>query len=404
LIIYNNTASQSFTHLIMARFEVKQSAKLNLTSYSGLALIGQCCQAAQVDAVIDPCLPVSQGMRASDVVKSMVGLLSLGKSDFEAIEPFRSDRFFKEALGLSKVPGSVWIRQRLDAKAAELRELTDELSLRLLERTEAPITAHQGYVCADLDTFVMDNSDTRKEAVSRTYQGIDGYTPIALYLGNEGWNIGLELRAGSHHSALETDFFLERTFPRLERLCPKDAHVLWRDDSGFDSARLLFAKAGERDRWMALGRSFDFITKWNPRKQDKEAWVAKAEVAGSFTETRPGKRVGAARPDGRAGPGRRRSAVSVWWYGSLNGQSTKRGNPCWCRTSNCRAGGPASTSSRKRSLNCTSTTARMSSSTRRSRPISIWSDCPRASSTPTIACCTWRRSRTTACASWANWG
>ena len=275
----------------MARFEVKQSAKLNLTSYSGLALIGQCCQAAQVDAVIDPCLPVSQGMRTSDVVKSMVGLLSLGKSDFEAIEPFRSDRFFKEALGLSKVPGSVWIRQRLDAKAAELRELTDELSLRLLERTEAPITAHQGYVCADLDAFVMDNSDTRKEAVSRTCQGVDGYTPIALYLGNEGWNLGLELRAGSHHSALETDFFLERTFPRLERLCPKDAHVLWRDDSGFDSARLLFAKAGERDRWMALGRSFDFITKWNPRKQDKEAWVAKAEAAGRFTETRPGKRV-----------------------------------------------------------------------------------------------------------------
>ncbi|WP_415259334.1 hypothetical protein [Thauera phenylacetica] len=38
----------------MPRFEVKQSAKLNLTSYSGLALIGQCCQAAQVEAVIDP--------------------------------------------------------------------------------------------------------------------------------------------------------------------------------------------------------------------------------------------------------------------------------------------------------------------------------------------------------------
>ena len=43
----------------MARFEVKQSAKLNLTSCSGLAMIGQCCQAAQVDAVIDPRLPVS---------------------------------------------------------------------------------------------------------------------------------------------------------------------------------------------------------------------------------------------------------------------------------------------------------------------------------------------------------
>lgn len=96
MIPCNNAALSLFTQLTMPRFEVRQSAKLNLTSYAGLALIGQCCQAAQVDAVIDPRLPVSQGMRTSDVVKSMVGLLSLGKSDFEAIEPFRGDRFFKE--------------------------------------------------------------------------------------------------------------------------------------------------------------------------------------------------------------------------------------------------------------------------------------------------------------------
>lgn len=276
----------------MPRFEVRQSTKLDLTSYSGLALIGQCCEAAQVEVVIDPRLPVSQGMRTSDVVKSMVGLLSLGKSDFEAIEPFRDDRFFKEALGLSKVPSSVWMRQRLDARGAELRELTDELSLRLLQRTQAPITAHQGYVCCDIDTFVMDNSDTKKENVSRTYQGVDGYTPIAAYLGNEGWNIGLELRAGSQHSAFETDYFLERVFARIERLVPADSKVLLRQDSGFDGAHLLFMQAEEKDRWSAKGRSFDFITKWNPRKQDKEAWVAKAEQAGAFKEVRAGKRVG----------------------------------------------------------------------------------------------------------------
>lgn len=279
----------------MPRFEVKQTSKLNLTSYSGLALIGQCCQAAQVEAVIDPRLPVSQGMRTSDIVKSMVGLLTLGKSDFEAIEAFRGDRFFKEALGLSKVPGSVWIRQRLDARSATLCGLTDELSLRLLERTEAPISAHKGYVCCDIDTFVMDNSDTRKEEVSRTYQGVDGYTPIAAYLGNEGWNIGLELRAGRQHSACETDTFLERVFPRIDRLvaqrCPADTKVLLRKDSGFDSAHLLFMQAEEKGRWAALGRSFDFITKWNPRKQDKEAWVVRAESAGAFVEIRPGKRV-----------------------------------------------------------------------------------------------------------------
>jgi len=95
----------------MPRFHVQQSSKLQLTSYSGLALIGQCCEAAQLEVVIDPRVPVSQGMRTSDIVKSLVGLLSLGKSDFEVIEPFRNDRFFKEALGLSKTPGSVWMRQ-----------------------------------------------------------------------------------------------------------------------------------------------------------------------------------------------------------------------------------------------------------------------------------------------------
>lgn len=97
----------------MPRFEVKQTSKLQLTSYSGLALIGQCFQAAQVEAVLDPKIPVSQGMRSSDIVKSMVGLLTIGKSDFEAIEPFRNDRFFKESLGLHESA-----RQRLDASAA----------------------------------------------------------------------------------------------------------------------------------------------------------------------------------------------------------------------------------------------------------------------------------------------
>jgi len=81
-----------------------------------------------VDAVIDYRLPVSQRMKTSDIVKSMVGLLSLGKSDFEAIEPFREDRFFKKVLGLSKIPSGVWMRQRLDARGAALREQTDELS------------------------------------------------------------------------------------------------------------------------------------------------------------------------------------------------------------------------------------------------------------------------------------
>ncbi len=275
----------------MAHFTLKRSSKLQLISCAGIAPLGQGCQAAQEDAVIHPKLPVSQGMKSSDVVKAMFGLLALGKNNFEAIETFREDSLFKEILGLSNVPGCVWILWHLDARAAQLRELTDELSLRLLERTEAPITAHGGFVCLDMDTFVMNNDASKKEAVGRTYQGVDGYAPIAAYLGNEGWNIGLELRPGVQHSALETEYFLERILPRAERLVAPDQAVLLRDDSGFDSARLLFAKAEEKARWAGLGRSFDFITQWNPRQQDLAAWVSRAEAAGAFVESRPGKRV-----------------------------------------------------------------------------------------------------------------
>ena len=93
--------------------------------------------------------------------------------------------------------------------------------MRLLERTEAPITADGVYVCLDIETFVMNNSATKKEDGSRTYQGIDGYNPMAACFGNQGWNIGLELCPGKQHSAAETHFFMARVYAKLERLSRK---------------------------------------------------------------------------------------------------------------------------------------------------------------------------------------
>ncbi len=273
----------------MARFKLKTSTK-ELTSYAGLSLVGQCMEIINVEAVIDGKIPVQQGIKTSDIIKSAVGLLSIGKSDFEAIEAFRDNRFFKRAMGVRKVPSSVWLRQRLDRAGNTLLLPIDEMSVRLIERAAAPITPHKGYICLDLDTFVMDQSGSKKEDVSRTYQGVDGYTPVAAYLGNEGWCVGLELRPGRWHSSLEIEYFLERLFPRVERLVSPEQAVLLRKDSGFDSAKLLFAVADEKTRWANLGRSFDYLIKWNPRRQDKDHWVAHAEMVGAFVEKRPGKR------------------------------------------------------------------------------------------------------------------
>ena len=145
----------------MPRFHLKESNR-HLTSTAGLMLIGHCLVLAELER-LDLRLPKRGKIRLSDLVKSYIGLLTLGKSDFEAIEAFRRDRFFQEALGIGQVPGSVWLRQQLEAHAAALREHTDAWSVRLLQRAEAPITAENGFACLDCDTFVMDNSGTKQE-------------------------------------------------------------------------------------------------------------------------------------------------------------------------------------------------------------------------------------------------
>ncbi|MBS3964360.1 MAG: hypothetical protein KGZ80_07680 [Methylomonas sp.] len=73
--------------MIISHFKLKASKK-EFTSYAGLALAGQGLDIINVEAVVDGRIPVSQGIKTSDVVKSATGLLSIGKSDFEAIEPF----------------------------------------------------------------------------------------------------------------------------------------------------------------------------------------------------------------------------------------------------------------------------------------------------------------------------
>ncbi|PWW32648.1 transposase [Chromohalobacter israelensis] len=193
-----------------------------LTSHAGLSIIGQCIEMAGIDS-LDARFP-SQGVPTSDIVKAYLGLLCLGMSDFDAIENFRRDTPFRQLLNLQKVPSTATLLQRLEKLAAQdLHTLTAAWSMTLLSLAEAPITADKGHVCLDIDTFVMDNSHSRKEGVTRTCQKVDGYTPIAAYLGNEGGWTSLDAtpvaviqryQAHATHeqfpSEIKTDLDLER--------------------------------------------------------------------------------------------------------------------------------------------------------------------------------------------------
>lgn len=276
----------------MRPIQVKQ-LEYDLTPTAGLALVGHHLKAlASVLAEVDSALPVRTGVATSDIVRSYLGLLVQGKSDFDAIENLRGDKFFKHSLGIGLLPSSPTLRQRMDSHAARLSGFVPSMIERLLAR-HAPDygVLPCGWLPLDIDTFAMDNGGTSKEGVGRTYAGVDGYCPLAAYLGSYGFCLEFALRPGVQHSAKHTDDDLRRIVPLAQRLSaagPK-APVLARLDSGLDSAALMICIESMNGPGTP---QTDWIIKWNPRSTDAAQMAAERDAAGAAWERpREGKRV-----------------------------------------------------------------------------------------------------------------
>ena len=264
----------------------------DLSSHAGLTFIGKYLKRININALIDPAFPVRSGIANSDILKSYLGLLCLGKNDFDAIEKFRGNAFFMRALGLQAVPSSPTLRQRLDTYASDWFDLAAQINQALLSsRIEGRAidfgALSCGYTPLDLDTFSMDNSDTQKELVGRTYAGVDGYCPLAVYLGRLGYCLELALRPGVQHSARESEYNLERALPMAASLVK--GPLLVRADAGFCSLKLMQEISAQGT---ALGREMAFIIKWNRRTTPVETIAAcKTADAGAAWQTlRLGKR------------------------------------------------------------------------------------------------------------------
>ena len=267
----------------------------DLTPVAGLALVGHYFKRlAPVFKQIDTIWPIKGGVSNSDILRSYVGLLVQGKSDFDAIENFRGDAFFKQALGIALLPSSPTLRQRMDMRAADWFDSLLTMNEALLSgaRTDYGVLPC-GWLALDVDTFAMDNSNTAKDGVGRTYAGVDGYCPLATYLGAQGLCLELSLRPGVQHSARETQYNFERVIPMAQRLSAASTKspILARLDSGFDSARLMVELESHNGR--AGLPQVDWLVKWNPRATDIAAVAARldADSAVIWHHPRAGKRM-----------------------------------------------------------------------------------------------------------------
>lgn len=265
------------------RFEIMQGDE-QLSSHSGLALVGAILDRTDIrkrlDAVMLPEHPFPE-ISHGEVATAMIGLICMGKPDFDAIEAFRDDPFFSQSLELGPVPSSPTLRQRLDSVKGAFDNILLDESARMIGRLAPKLTpCHGKLVAVDIDVSPFDNSETKKEGVSWTYKRFDGYAPIFGYVGEEGYLANLELRPGSEHCQKGTEAFLRRTL-RYARLMSQ-ATFLVRLDSGNDSVGNIKVCREEKAH---------YIIKRNLRQETLEEWLEVARGYGKLQEPRPGKQV-----------------------------------------------------------------------------------------------------------------
>ena len=205
-------------------------------------------------------------IKNGDILLTYIGLLCQGKTEFEAVKELEEDpECYRLSLGITRaLPSAETLRQRMDDIGDSLRQEILGANITMFKNAGIePGALPNGFVPVDIDVSPLDNSKTKKEGVSRTYKGMDGYAPIFAYIGTEGYLVNCELREGKQHCQKGTPAFLRETLKLCHQLTNKP--LLIRMDSGNDAAENLGILI-EDGSW--------FIIKRNPRRgETKEGWL-----------------------------------------------------------------------------------------------------------------------------------
>jgi len=248
----------------------------------GLVLVGQI--ASDIGIELDE--PEYDSIPHKEIIRSMYGLLIQGRTCYEEINLFRKNELFRDAFGLNYVPARETLRIYLD-KIAEsgniIKNGLAKVNQKLLKKVRlTPIkTKGNCYIPVDCDVSPFNNSRTKKEGVSRTYKGFDGFAPIFSYIGADGYMLDCELREGKQHCQKGTPDFLCRNIEAIKDLNP-EYPVLFRLDGGNDSIDTLKP---------LMNSGHFFLVKRNLRKEIPEYWLDTAKSIGTLSCAREGKNV-----------------------------------------------------------------------------------------------------------------
>lgn len=245
-----------------------------LITPSGLVFVGQILGKSDFVKKINRA-PISneylqKQIKNGDILLTYIGMLCQGKPQYEAVREMMDDPdYYKYALGIAyAIPSAETLRQRFDMIGDTLRGDILQANIDMLREMKIePSALPNGYVPVDIDVTPFDNSKTKKEGVSRTYKGFDGFAPIMAYIGTEGYLVNTELRVGKQHCQKETPDFLRETIALCRQLTDKP--LLIRLDSGNDASENIGIFMEESLQY----NNVSFIIKRNPRQESKEEWL-----------------------------------------------------------------------------------------------------------------------------------
>lgn len=264
-----------------------------LITPSGLVFVGQILGKSSFVKKINRA-PISneylqKQIKNGDILLTYIGMLCQGKPQYEAVREMMDDPgYYKYALGIAyAIPSAETLRQRFDMIGDSLRGDILQANIDMLREMKIePAALENGYVPVDIDVTPFDNSKTKKEGVSRTYKGFDGYAPIMAYIGTEGYFVNTQLRVGKQHCQKETPDFLRETIELCRQLTDKP--LLIRLDSGNDASENIGIFMEESYRY----NNVSFIIKRNPRQESKEEWLASVkDCCTNIQKPRDGKTV-----------------------------------------------------------------------------------------------------------------
>ena len=260
-----------------------------LITPSGLSLVGQVLGKSNLIKKANRMRTEKRSqpqIKNGDILLTMIGLLALGKSDFENVNEFHTDEeFYKNSLGIAYgIPSESSLRNRLDGIGVSMNQQILDGNIDMFQSCQfEPSALENGFVPVDIDVSPFDNSGSHKAGVSRTYKNFDGYAPIFAYIGNEGYLCNAELREGKQHCQSGTPEFLAETIAAAKQLTKKP--LLFRMDSGNDALENMLLL-----HWH--DSQLKFLIKHNFRREDRFAIAEELKsVCQNVQHPRDGKTV-----------------------------------------------------------------------------------------------------------------